>query len=222
MARRSARAGAPAADRQCDDADALLLTHGRLEFAHKGPVESAPEGFLPWFALPGRRSLTHTILCGHWSALGYRRAPGLVALDSGCLWGGALTAMRLEDGAVTQLPCDARGRGRAGGDSGRPCAGWLGNLHKAPFRRSWVLDSGLCQRQERCARCYATWAIAGASPTRACGQALATIASRARCATILRSGVCTVSMAAASCRRTVSEPAAAIDIMLSPRLTSPS
>ncbi len=86
---------------------------GRLEFAHKGPVDSAPEGFLPWFAVPGRRSLAHTVLCGHWSALGYRQVSGVVALDSGCLWGGALTAMRLEDGCIFQLPCSARGRSKS-------------------------------------------------------------------------------------------------------------
>jgi bis(5'-nucleosyl)-tetraphosphatase (symmetrical) len=47
---------------------------------------------------------THTIVCGHWSALGFYREPGLIALDSGCVWGGKLTAVRIEDGEVFQVP----------------------------------------------------------------------------------------------------------------------
>ena len=80
---------------------------GEMEFRAKGPVESAPDGFMPWFAVPARKSLSHTVLFGHWSALGFRQAQGVVALDSGCLWGGALTALRLEDQRVFQVPCVA-------------------------------------------------------------------------------------------------------------------
>ena len=71
----------------------------------KGPPERGPAGCLPWFAVPGRRSADHTVICGHWSALGFRQQKNLLALDSGCLWGGALTAVRLEDQRVYQLPC---------------------------------------------------------------------------------------------------------------------
>lgn len=78
---------------------------GVMEFHHKGPPEHPPPGYLPWYAVPGRRSLTHTVLCGHWSALGFRRAEKLVALDSGCVWGGTLTAFRLEDRRGFQVPC---------------------------------------------------------------------------------------------------------------------
>lgn len=81
---------------------------GVMEFHAKGPAHPAPDGFMPWFAVPGRRSANHTVLCGHWSALGFKQLPGLVALDSGCLWGGALTAFRLEDQRVFQLPCPVR------------------------------------------------------------------------------------------------------------------
>ncbi len=86
---------------------------GAMEFRHKGPPERAPEGYLPWFEVPGRASATHTVICGHWSALGFRRQPGLLALDSGCLWGGAMTAVRLEDGRVFQVPCRAAATVRA-------------------------------------------------------------------------------------------------------------
>lgn len=77
---------------------------GRLSLRAKGPPENAPPGTLPWFRVPHRAAADHTVVCGHWSALGFHRAPGLIALDSGCVWGGTLTAVRLEDGAVFQVP----------------------------------------------------------------------------------------------------------------------
>ncbi len=81
---------------------------GRMEFRSKGPLDSAPPGFLPWFAAPRRASATHTVVCGHWSALGFRREEKLLALDSGCLWGGCLTGVRLEDRKVFQYRCARR------------------------------------------------------------------------------------------------------------------
>jgi len=81
---------------------------GVMEFHAKGPAHQAPQGFMPWFAVPTRKSVTHTVVFGHWSALGFAQSPGLVSLDSGCLWGGSLTAFRLEDQRVFQLPCPAR------------------------------------------------------------------------------------------------------------------
>jgi len=77
---------------------------GRLEYDEKRGAEHAPEGYAPWFKIPGRRSATHTLICGHWSTLELRLEPRVWMLDSGCLWGGALTAIRLEDGAVFQVP----------------------------------------------------------------------------------------------------------------------
>lgn len=79
---------------------------GEMDFRSKGPPEQASAGSLPWFQIPGRASADHTIVCGHWSALGLRLEHNLMALDSGCLWGGALTAVRLEDREVFQLPCE--------------------------------------------------------------------------------------------------------------------
>lgn len=83
---------------------------GRLEFSAKGPPEMAPSGYRPWYDLPDRASADHTIVCGHWSALGFRRLPGVLALDSGCLWGGALTAVRLDDGVAFQCPAEVPAR----------------------------------------------------------------------------------------------------------------
>jgi len=55
--------------------------------------------------VPGRKSADHTIVCGHWSALGLKIAPNLHCIDSGCVWGGELTAVRLEDRQVFQVAC---------------------------------------------------------------------------------------------------------------------
>ena len=76
---------------------------GRMVMRAKGPPDTAPEGTYPWFALPDRANRTHTIICGHWSTLGFYREEGLIALDSGYVWGGALTALRIEDGEVFQV-----------------------------------------------------------------------------------------------------------------------
>ena len=78
---------------------------GEMEFAHKGMPDNPPEGYLPWFAVPNRASRDATIICGHWSALGLRQEDKVLALDSGCLWGGELSAIRLEDRQVFQIAC---------------------------------------------------------------------------------------------------------------------
>lgn len=81
---------------------------GTMEFrapGAKGPPERGPAGCLPWFDVPGRVSTDHMLVCGHWSALGFRQEANLLALDSGCLWGGSLTAVCLEDRRVFQMPC---------------------------------------------------------------------------------------------------------------------
>lgn len=78
---------------------------GVMDFRVKGEVTKAPEGYLPWFEVPGRRSADSVLITGHWSALGLKILPNLLAIDSGCLWGGALTAIRLEDRQVFQVDC---------------------------------------------------------------------------------------------------------------------
>jgi bis(5'-nucleosyl)-tetraphosphatase (symmetrical) len=74
-----------------------------IEFREKRDATFAPEGYAPWFSLPGRRSSGVNLVSGHWSSEGLRLLPGISLLDSGCLWGGALTAMRLEDRAIFQV-----------------------------------------------------------------------------------------------------------------------
>lgn len=78
---------------------------GVMDFGVKGEPEKALPGYLPWFDVPGRKARGVPIVCGHWSALGLRITPDLLALDTGCVWGGRLTAVRLEDRRVFQRPC---------------------------------------------------------------------------------------------------------------------
>ena len=73
---------------------------GKMEFKAKG--REAPSGYEPWFRF---REDRESIVCGHWSALGLSHHGKVSAIDSGCVWGGKLTALRLEDGAAFQLPC---------------------------------------------------------------------------------------------------------------------
>ncbi|MGZ8216980.1 symmetrical bis(5'-nucleosyl)-tetraphosphatase [Methylomagnum sp.] len=80
---------------------------GRVEFKHKGVPGSQPPHLRPWFDVPGRRSVDATIVFGHWSTLGFHAGPGVYGLDTGCLWGGELTALRLdgEDRARVSVAC---------------------------------------------------------------------------------------------------------------------
>jgi bis(5'-nucleosyl)-tetraphosphatase (symmetrical) len=68
-----------------------------------GSPDEAPAGFLPWFRIPDRRSTDATIITGHWAALGLHIEHNVLAIDSGCVWGRQLTAVRLEDRTVYQV-----------------------------------------------------------------------------------------------------------------------
>ena len=83
---------------------------GTMELRAKGETNNAPPGFMPWFDVPGRLTVHERVVFGHWSALGLYRTERLFGLDSGCVWGGALTALRLEDCALTQIPCGGAAR----------------------------------------------------------------------------------------------------------------
>jgi bis(5'-nucleosyl)-tetraphosphatase (symmetrical) len=79
---------------------------GRLLLGLKGPVATAPAGAMPWFRHPSRATGRDAVVFGHWSALGYLSEPGLRCLDTGCVWGGSLCALRLDrDEKPIMLPC---------------------------------------------------------------------------------------------------------------------
>jgi bis(5'-nucleosyl)-tetraphosphatase (symmetrical) len=83
----------------------LCTAEGVMEFAHKGKPADIPPGFMPWFDVPQRLSRGTTIICGHWAALGLLQRPDLLSIDSGCVWGRELSAVRLEDRKVFQVSC---------------------------------------------------------------------------------------------------------------------
>lgn len=77
---------------------------GVMEFDTKDSAAAAPEGFMPWFDVPGRRSEGTPIAFGHWSTLKASTArQGVLALDTGCVWGGCLTAARLDTQGKAEL-----------------------------------------------------------------------------------------------------------------------
>lgn len=82
----------------------FCTAEGHMEFHSKGQPQHAPDGFIPWYSAPHVRKPDTIVLFGHWSQLGLRRMPGYVSLDSGCLWEGTLTAIRLEDNQFFQVP----------------------------------------------------------------------------------------------------------------------
>jgi bis(5'-nucleosyl)-tetraphosphatase (symmetrical) len=83
---------------------------GTLELKFKGKVESAPAGVFPWFRVPHRRSRDLRIICGHWSALGYYDGDGVLSIDTGCVWGETLCAVRLDcDEPPVFVPCSSSG-----------------------------------------------------------------------------------------------------------------
>jgi len=83
----------------------ICSTEGEMEFKFKGELENIPNGYQPWFDLTQRASVNTPIVFGHWSALGLQHKNNVYSLDTGCLWGGHLSAMRLEDRQIFQVPC---------------------------------------------------------------------------------------------------------------------
>ncbi len=76
------------------------------EYRCSEPPGNQPDHLLPWFELPDHKLQDHTIIFGHWAALGYHNHKNVYALDSGCVWGNALTALRLEDKEVFSVSCE--------------------------------------------------------------------------------------------------------------------
>ena len=69
---------------------------GHMEFDNSDAPSAAPAGYLPWFEVPGRQTANITVAFGHWSTLGWLGRADILSLDTGCVWGGCLSALRLE------------------------------------------------------------------------------------------------------------------------------
>jgi len=81
---------------------------GRLDFKYSGQLGSQPKNLTPWFDLPNRKNSHLKIIFGHWSAIGYHHSNNSHAIDSGCLWGGPLTALKL-DITMERISVDCEG-----------------------------------------------------------------------------------------------------------------
>jgi len=78
---------------------------GTMDFSTKESDGPGAAALLPWFEAPGRKTEDVTVVFGHWSALGLVLRPKLIGLDTGCVWGGKLTAVRLGDRKLVQVAC---------------------------------------------------------------------------------------------------------------------
>lgn len=78
---------------------------GRGIYSASGPPGSQPAGYRPWYKHENRKTRDVTMVFGHWAALGLRVKKRYIALDSGCVWGGQLSAVRLEDRSIYQVQC---------------------------------------------------------------------------------------------------------------------
>lgn len=76
---------------------------GEMEFTFKGELQDMPDGFMPWFDVPIRATQASQVIFGHWSALGLQHRNNVYSLDTGCLWGGQLTAMNVHTKVITQV-----------------------------------------------------------------------------------------------------------------------
>jgi len=85
----------------------FVAADGTLDFKVKEGAGAAPPGLVPWFEAPGRRTQGTPIAFGHWSTLGLITRPDLLALDTGCVWGGCLSAARIDGGRreLVQVRC---------------------------------------------------------------------------------------------------------------------
>jgi bis(5'-nucleosyl)-tetraphosphatase (symmetrical) len=82
---------------------------GTLDFTSKGVPGTIPEGTLPWFEIPNRKTANHKLLFGHWSTLGIINKENVDALDTGCVWGGKLTAVRIDTEIAEYISVDCPG-----------------------------------------------------------------------------------------------------------------
>ncbi|RBJ83846.1 symmetrical bis(5'-nucleosyl)-tetraphosphatase [Pseudomonas sp. MWU12-2534b] len=88
----------------------FCTSEGKLDLKSKEGLDTAPAGYAPWFSHKERKTRDLKIIFGHWAALeGRSNEPGIFALDSGCVWGGAMTLLNVDSGMRITCDCDAQG-----------------------------------------------------------------------------------------------------------------
>ena len=87
---------------------------GKLNLKMKGGPTTESGGYHPWFKIDGRKSESDPIIFGHWSTLGLHHENNVISIDTGCLWGGTLTAMRIDTPTLQFVRCDCPGQQRPG------------------------------------------------------------------------------------------------------------
>lgn len=83
----------------------MCTTKGRMALPIKGEPGIREDGLMPWFDVPDRATREVTVVFGHWSTLGLLMRSDVICLDTGCVWGGHLTAVRMQDRRVVQIAC---------------------------------------------------------------------------------------------------------------------
>jgi bis(5'-nucleosyl)-tetraphosphatase (symmetrical) len=81
---------------------------GEMDLHFTGPPDRVPDGYRPWYSVTNPKNRDFTFIFGHWAAHGLMVTDNVIALDSGCVWGNSLSAIRLEDRRVYQVPCKKR------------------------------------------------------------------------------------------------------------------
>jgi bis(5'-nucleosyl)-tetraphosphatase (symmetrical) len=89
----------------------FVSLEGAMDLKLKGSIASAPPGWVPWFEHPQRASRGTPVIFGHWSTLGLMQREDAIGIDTGCVWGGCLTALQWPSRTVTQVQCPGAGQG---------------------------------------------------------------------------------------------------------------
>lgn len=87
----------------------VISPSGKLDFDFKSTYDRIPKNLMAWFDAKKRQYTDHTVIFGHWSALGLYQKRSVIGLDTGALWGGELTAINLDTGEIVQEPSSGKG-----------------------------------------------------------------------------------------------------------------
>ncbi len=109
----------------------FLSLEGAMDLKLKGSIASAPPGWVPWFDHPQRATRGTPVVFGHWSTLGLMVREDAIGIDTGCVWGGKLTAIAWPSRAVYQVPCP-QSRKPSSGSPPAPTPGSAGPLASSP------------------------------------------------------------------------------------------